>query len=138
MAQGQLRKGLSTAVLLATVGLFISTAIQVGFATNLAVPTVPPDITMTLDAADGLAGLAARDWAAGTCLIFACLGLLAIFDRIDRRLTHLAIVTILILTLLPILGTFVRGVMPAGADWIVFHHLVASALLMLTLPPAKP
>lgn len=55
-------------VMLANLGLFLSTATQVGFAHNLHVPTVPPNITMTSDEAYVLSGLAARDWAAGAAL----------------------------------------------------------------------
>ena len=127
-------KTLSTIVLVLTVGLFCSTAIQVGLAINLHVPTVPLNITMTSVQASGLAGLAARDWAAGTCMLFAVIGLLAIFDRFDRRTAHTIIGYILFLTLIPIFISFFTGTTPDGADWIVMHHVIAGTLIFVTRP----
>lgn len=130
------RKNLSTAALLAATGLFVSTGIQVGFAKNLGVPTVPKNITMTAPEADELPGLAARDWAAGTSIMFAGIGLAAVFGKADRRTAHNLISTILFLTLLPIAIAHRKGRMPSGADWIVLHHCI-SAVLQLVARPAK-
>jgi hypothetical protein len=130
------RKLFSSIMLVATVGLFCSTAIQVGFALNLHVPTVPLDITMKTAEALALPGLAARDWAAGTCIMFAMIGLLAIVDRFDRRTAHDLIGAILFLTLLPIIVTYFADKVPDGAGWIVFHHVAAGTLIFLTRPSA--
>lgn len=129
------RRLLSTLALTANVGLFCSTAIQVGFAYNLNVPTVPKLITMGSDEALALPGPAARDWAAGACVLFAALGLLAIFDKVDRRPIHCLIGSLEFLTLLPIALAFLSGHLPGGADWIFMHHCIAGALIFLTMPP---
>ncbi|MCB0925098.1 MAG: hypothetical protein KDB50_11245 [Mycobacterium sp.] len=131
------RNKLSTLALSAATGLFISTGIQVGFAKNLGVPTVPKNITMATSEANELPGLAARDWAAGTCILFAGLGLAAIFGRVDRRLAHNLISAILFLTLLPIAQTYRRGKMPPGADWIVMHHCISGGMQLVVRPPKR-
>ena len=126
----------SSIVLAATVGLFCSTAIQVGFAFNLHVPTVPPDITMRAPEALALPGLAARGWAAGTCILFAVIGILAILDKADRRMAHNLIGATLFVTLLPITLAYFAGKVPEGASWIAFHHILAGVLIFITRPSA--
>ena len=131
------RNRLSTTALSAATGLFISTGIQVGFARNLGVPTVPKDITMPSSEADELPGLAARDWAAGTCILFAGIAVVAIFGRVDRRMAHNLISAILFLTLLPIAIAYRKGKMPPGADWIVMHHCISGVLQLVARPPKR-
>ncbi|MCB0942287.1 MAG: hypothetical protein KDB72_18860 [Mycobacterium sp.] len=131
------RNNLSTTALAAATGLFVSTGIQVGFARNLGVPTVPNDITMTSSEANELPGLAARDWAAGTSILFAGIGLAAIFGRADRRMVHNLISAILFLTLLPIAIAYRKGTMPPGADWIVMHHCISGVLQLVARPPKR-
>ncbi len=131
------RNNLSTIALAAATGLFVSTGIQVGFARNLGVPTVPKDIAMASSEANELAGLAARDWAAGTSIMFAGIGLAAIFGKADRRIVHNLISAILFLTLLPIAIAYRKGKMPPGADWIVMHHCISGALQLVARPPKR-
>jgi hypothetical protein len=125
---------LSNVALVATTGLFLSTAIQVGFALNLHVPTVPLDITMGPAEAARLPGLAARDWAAGACLMFAAVAVLAMANRFDRRLAHTFIGSLLFVTLLPIAVIGLTGTTPPGTSWIVVHHLISGALIFATRP----
>ncbi|MGB0972064.1 MAG: hypothetical protein ACPGVG_14050 [Mycobacterium sp.] len=132
------RSNLSTIALAAAAGLFVSTGIQVGFARNLGVPTVPTDITMASSEANELPGLAARDWAAGTCILFVGLGLAAIFGRADRRTAHNLISAIMFLTLLPIAIAYRKGKMPPGADWIVMHHCISGVLQLVARSPKRP
>ena len=131
------RNNLSTIALVAATGLFVSTGIQVGFARNLGVPTVPKDITMSSSEASELPGLAARDWAAGTCILFAGIGLAAIFGSADRRTAHNLISAIMFLTLLPIAIAYRNGKMPPGADWIVMHHCISGVLQLVARPPKR-
>ena len=119
------RKIFSLIVLIATIGLYCSTAIQVGLAINLHVPTVPPDITMTHAEAYALPGLAARGWAAGICILFAVMSVLAIFDKIDRRNVHILNGATLFVTLVPIVLAFFAGDLPQGASWIFIHHCIS-------------
>ncbi|QEL55678.1 hypothetical protein [Chromobacterium paludis] len=125
--------------LLANIGLFCSTAIQVGFAHNLGVPSVPANITMAPDEAFALPGLAARDWAAGACVTLAMVGALALFGKFSRRTALALIAMVEFTTLLPIIQAHFGGRLPAGADWIFMHHCISGGLALIAglIAPAE-
>jgi len=125
---------ISSVLLVASIGLFLFTAIQVGFAINLHVPTVPTDITMTPTEALTLYGLAARNWVVGSSIFFIFIALLALFNKFSRRTAHTAIALILFLTLLPIIFGYFSKKIPLGAGWIVFHHVILGILLLISIP----
>ena len=125
---------ISILLLIANMSLFLSTAIQVGFAHNLNVPTVPKDITMNSTEANALPGLAARGWAAGTCILFIIIGILGITGKIERRTSHNIFWMADYLTLLPIILIFFTSKLPEGASWIFMHHVIIGTLILITRP----
>jgi len=130
---GTFQNYFSIFALLANIALFSSTAIQVGFAYNLNVPTVPSNITMNAAEAYALPGLAARGWAAGACITMVIIGILGITNRMPRRTALMVIVMTEFLTLLPITFAFFTGKLPAGADWIFMHHCISGGLALIAL-----